>query len=414
MFLSTILISLINSYCILSKSLVVEAKDSKEDSNRLNDHFKEIKSTFKLDTPFYVYEDLAFADATIYDDDGNEIKYETFLNDVYLKNQRKHSDDYWFMLSAMKHPMRVTDPKEAKLFYVPTLMNVIAATTLNRSFCYHYCVRDKCDYELFDVIDKYLDNSKWFKRKNGADHIIVASHYGFNTIWEKEDDEANLESIQFSRKVASWYRNIFNCNKVIFEHASQSDIINQDRINFPAMYVGKSCENLNNDVRNRFVFLADFGRSEERKELVAWIKKVTFTENQDLIGSHLEFCPNIGYGKYGFHVKGDSFGSSRLIDLILNGVVPIFTEQEQYNILPSWLPFKWISFYADVTSQHAFMVSLQEIIVDDSNYEMKRNAILKFKNVFDYETIVPFNMYMYHFAKEIKAKESSSEKITYY
>jgi len=78
--------------------------------------------------------------------------------------------------------------------------------------------------------------------KNGADHIMVTSYYGFNTIWEKEDDEENLESIQFSRKVTSWYRNIFNCNKVIFDHASQIEIINQDRINFPAMYLGKSCE----------------------------------------------------------------------------------------------------------------------------------------------------------------------------
>jgi len=318
------------------------------------------------------------------------------------------------MRSAMNHPMRVNDPEKATLFYVPALMNVISVTSLNRSFRYNYCVNNKCNYELFDVINKYLGNSKWFQRKNGADHIIVASHYGFNTIWEKKD-EANFESMEFSRKVANYYRNIFNCNKVIFEHASQGDIHNQDRINFPAMYVGKRCEDSNNEIRNRFVFLANFERSAERKEMVEWIRKVTFTENQDLIGSDLEFCPNIGYGKYGFHVKGDSYGASRLIDLILNGVVPVFTEQEQYNILPSWLPFRWISFYADVSSQHAFMVSLQEIIVDDSNYEMKHNAILKYKDLFDYETNFPFDMYMYHFAKEIKEKEKSSpRKVSYY
>merc|ERR1712060_145484 len=107
-------------------------------------------------------------------------------------------------------------------------------------------------------------------------------------------------------------------------------------------------------------------------------------------------------GKYGFHVEGDSFGASRLIDLLLNGVVPIFTQPEQYAILPYWIPFKHLSYFADVKSKSSFMNSLKDIIVSENEYKMKHDAILEFKELFDHESGIPFNMYMFHFAKKIK------------
>jgi len=71
-----------------------------------------------LDVPFYVYEDLAWEDATV---DGVPI-HESVVRH-HLTDNNKHTDDYWFMLAALRHPMRTLDPAEAKLFVVPPLLN---------------------------------------------------------------------------------------------------------------------------------------------------------------------------------------------------------------------------------------------------------------------------------------------------
>ena len=71
-----------------------------------------------LDVPFYVYEDLAWEDATV---DGVPI-HESVVRH-HLTDNNKHTDDYWFMLAALRHPMRTLDPADAKLFVVPPLLN---------------------------------------------------------------------------------------------------------------------------------------------------------------------------------------------------------------------------------------------------------------------------------------------------
>ena len=415
--LITLLITIFNSYHVFAELSTVESSST---SDGLMNNLKQIKSDYILDTPFYVYEELTFPGALLKDRDGKDIDLESFLKNDHLGGKgRKHSDDYWFMRSALEHPMRVEDPEKAKLFYVPSLMNLISWCVTYGGLNCEYCVNDvQCNYEVFGVIDKYLGNSEWFQRSDGADHIIVASHYGFNTIWEVETN-ANRISTAFAIKSANDFPNIYKCNKVAFENISQSNILNQNRVNIPSMYVGKSCEP-RNDVRYRFILIADLRRSIERQNIRDWldesgiIKKDSGGTSQDLIGGGIDFCENVGYGMYGFHVKGDSFGSSRLIDLLLNGVVPIFTEQEQYSILPYWIPFKQLSFFADVKSKSSFMNSLREIIADEHDeYKMKHDAILEFKELFDHETGIPFDMYMYHFAKKIEENKFARENLAW-
>jgi len=285
-------------------------------------------------------------------------------------------------------------------------LNVIALCSTNWFLNYTYCVKDKCNYEVLGIIDKYLGNSEWFQRSDGADHIIVASHYAFNAIWEEDTDD-NRISIDFATRVAKDFPNIFKLNKVAFENVSHRNIVNQNRVNLPSMYVGKSC-GLTNDIRYRFVLIANLERSIERQNIRDWIEIQTQKEHEGSLrnligGDHIDFCSNIGHGKYGFHVKGDSFGSSRLIDLLLNGVVPIFTDQKQYSILPHWIPFKQLSYFADVKSEMSFMNSIRKIIAnEDDECKIKHDAILQFQELFDHETGVPFDMYMYHFAKKIE------------
>jgi len=419
LFLIIFLIFLFNNIILLHNNLLRKEPDLGLDEHlynfvnvNLTAYLKQTKIEFILKTPFYVYEDLIFPDAIIRNEKGKGISYEEYFENP---NNRKHSDDYWFMRFALNHPMRVKDPDKAKLFYVPSLMNVIALCHLNRYLNYTYCVNDKCNYQLFDVIDKYLSNSEWFQRNNGVDHIIVVSHYGFNTQW-KIDTETNNESTQFAINFGKDFSNIFNCNKVVFENTSQHKIVNQKRVNFPSMYVGRLCKVPKNmKKKHRFIFLGSFKNS-ERQNIRNWlvsseVKKIRkklqnrkANKRLDLFGNNIKFCPFIAYGKYGFHVKGDTFGSGRVIDLLLNGVIPIFTEKEQYDILPYWIPFKSLSYFVPIHSESLFLNSIKEILENEKKYKKIYRASLEFQELFDYETGVPFDMYMYHFAKHIAKK----------
>jgi hypothetical protein len=55
-------------------------------------------------------------------------------------------------------------------------------------------------------------------------------------------------------------------------------------------------------------------------------------------------CPTLAEFKFGFHSKGDTLGSNRLMDNILSLTIPIFTQKEQYNILPDW--YDWTKFHS--------------------------------------------------------------------
>jgi len=405
--------------------LVNSVKNSNEDNNGLVNHLKRIKSEYILDTPFYVYEELTFPNAILTNKEGKEIEVESFMKEVRLGVGIKHSDDYWFMRSALDHPMRVKDPEKAKLFYIPSLMNLISMCITYRGLNCNYCVWGVCNYDVFEKIDKHIGNSEWFQRNDGADHIIVASHSNFNTIWEKKTKE-NMISTAFATKFTNDYPNIFKCNKVAFENVFQPNILNQDRINFPSMYVGRICGKSKVKKRFRFLFIANLLKNTKRQKIRDWLDEGTSKNGEfqiekgskfkDLINgihvNHINYCNNIGFGKYGFHVKGDSLGSSRVIDMILNGVVPIFTEQEQYDVLPYWIPFKWLSFFADAESKSLFFDSLKDIVTDEQNkYQIKHDAISEAPELFDYETGVPFDMYMYHFAKEIKENLNTTRSI---
>jgi len=379
-------------------------------SNDLMLHLSELKSETSLNIPFYVYEDLVWDNTTItYHNKSTKVSFGTFMNHKYVDEYAKHSDDYLFLQHALNHPMRVKDPKEAKLFYVPALMNLIALFSLNEYLNGKYCVEGKCNEELFEVINEALGNSWWFQRHKGADHIIVASHYGYNAKWQVSSFE-NDKSSDFARNLSKKYRNIFNCNKVVFENVAQSQVLNLGRVNIPSMYVGHKCgtTDLQQHEKYRFVFLREVHRLEVDKKSEALHLRVNICEwlkdqnANDLCGEGVPMCPNIKFAKFGFHVEGDTFGSSRPMDLIMNGVVPVFTSHQQYDILPQWIPWRELSYFVDVSSKENFLTSVQQIADDERGYRLKHEAIMSFREMFDHRNRFLFDMYMQHFAESIQ------------
>ena len=182
---------------------------------------------FLLTVPFYVYEDLAWTNATY----NNHLFSEL---DGRKGWGYKHSEDYWFMKAAFRHPMRTLDPSEAKLFVIPTLINLYSRRVArlwdpfaNFTLCNHYV----CDNDLLEQLYQRLSTSTWFRRYDGRDHIVVASHFGYgDEVWYQHE-------VKIPKKVRKL---LARCNMITFESNRFNDI---DRFSYPSYYVGFPCPN---------------------------------------------------------------------------------------------------------------------------------------------------------------------------
>jgi len=115
-------------------------------------------------------------------------------------------------------------------------------------------------------------------------------------------------------------------------------------------------------------------------------------------------CPTLARARYGFHAQGDTFGSNRLIDIILSGTVPIFTRREQYDILPKWLDWRKLSAFLplnDIKDETQFIEKLQTILHDDDGYKERHEAVLQHRHLVDWMTLHPFDLYMYSLQAEL-------------
>ena len=106
-------------------------------------------------------------------------------------------------------------------------------------------------------------------------------------------------------------------------------------------------------------------------------------------------CPALANAKLGFHVRGDTFGANRLLDTLLSGTVPIFTFKEQYDVLPDWFDWDKVSYFANVSSKESFLADVDKIMGDKKTYQEKLKQVLANRDLFDWETPIPFDTYMY-------------------
>jgi hypothetical protein len=86
----------------------------------------------------------------------------------------KHSEDIYFTLAALRHPMRTMNASNAKIFVVPSVMNLILEQMeWSRQ---KYCWKNKCNAQLFGFYNNVLASSPWFQRHGGRDHLLVNSN----------------------------------------------------------------------------------------------------------------------------------------------------------------------------------------------------------------------------------------------
>ena len=84
----------------------------------------------------------------------------------------------------------------------------------------------------------------------------------------------------------------------------------------------------------------------------------------------------------------------------MSGTVPIFTDDQQYDILPQWIDWKLLSVQVNVSSEESFAQGLEDIF-NNTNYEEKRRHVLANRDLLDWRTGVAFDVYMYMFQRAL-------------
>ena len=331
-------------------------------------------NAISLNVPFFVYETslLNWENYTFLQ--PNDPDYPVF----------KHSDDLWLYRASLRHPQRTRDPSQAKLFFVPFLLNAVAErrTCVQMNATWNKCFdRPGAAYRF---ADKNLASSAYFRRSRGSDHVVVASHW-----------------LGPPHKLP----NLKSCNLINFEGRMPLPFPNTSFI--PSFYVGRPCVPLDKkwDIPKTHDFAMigtlkpgnpDFA---SRDDICKWLAQGGYSVSKCGQGDQ---CPALAQAKYGFHPRGDTWGSNRVIDSLLSRTIPLFTDHRQYALLPQFVPWKELSYLVNVTTRSAFQDSMNEILARPaSEYKKKRRLIEDYMHLFNHRQIYQFDAYLAEFAKRL-------------
>jgi hypothetical protein len=349
------------------------------DATFTSQHQPHKKEDYLLNVPFYIYPELDMLDEVTV---GNKtLLHESVAGGHSIFGAHpKHADDYYFIKAAKQHPMRTFNPADAKLFVVSLPANHIVWSVMYN--IKPVCWKNMCGKELLKYTDQILHNSTWFQKSKGRDHIAPFGIWGW--------DHKNVKGKHL-------YKNYAQCNFMGFGE-DNTRINSKDRLKFNNMYVGMACPPTSS--LYDFAMVATLKPKDERyksrQDICNWMQKPQHQGNHtwSVCGKGSQ-CPALAQSRFGFHVRGDSFGANRLFDTILSGTVPIFTMKQQYVINAEWFDWDKISYFADVNNQTSFLESMQRIMNDPKGYEMRQRNVLLNRDLFDWTTAIPFDTYMY-------------------
>lgn len=379
-----------------------------------------------LGVKFYVYEDFAIPSRLTLDGKPLPDRLETLDPERPIHTVSpsvvKHLDDLLLARQAVRHPMRTDNASEAALFYVPTPLN--AVSMFGQRLCHHTKDGQKwCGRAILQRDGEALRKSKWYQKSLGRDHVVVMSSYIHDYKKRKavHVNEYNTNVFQSRLGAAPTVTtsshdfdfadyapmSMLRCNHITWENRvmrvpEDGQLKLPKRFALPSFYVGRRCSVRQGPASNDFALIASFeSRNQklvERIKLCDVLKRSDASFRVDACGPGKQ-CPALARAKFGFHVRGDTPGSNRLMDTILSGTVPIFTDKKQYDVLPPFIDWHKLSYFADVKADRKTIDgSLRAIQQDERGYAKRRKAVLRNAKLFDYSTKVPFELYMYHFA----------------
>ena len=80
-----------------------------------------------------------------------------------------------------------------------------------------------------------------------------------------------------------------------------------------------------------------------RRDVCQWLSE-TPDISTSACGDSNDECGSVTKARYTLHLRGDTWSSNRPIDALVSGSIPMFVSQEQYEILPDFLPWKDITY----------------------------------------------------------------------
>jgi hypothetical protein len=89
------------------------------------------------------------------------------------------------------------------------------------------------------------------------------------------------------------------------------------------------------------------------------------------------------------------------MDTLLSGTVPVFTSMEQYDMLPDWVDWNLISNFANISDRKVFMRDVRNMAKDIEDWENKMQHVLLNRELFDWKTLVPFDVYVYQLSVQL-------------
>lgn len=359
-----------------------------------------------LTVPFYVYPELMeIVNQATYGAQNISV-HETVANALAF-GSHKHDDDYHFIQSALKHPMRASDPSSARLFVVPVLFNLAALAYQYRDSMTHegLCYVDNrqknggtkkyCNDQLLEYVDQLLGQSPYFQEHHGRDHMTTLPFFHWDAL---------LQVYKFS--------NLRNCSALTFGDVPIP--LEEGRLSLPTMYVGNPCDledaNTTTNKVHDFALVATLRSGPKyrfRKRICDWIGPHGSNNNNNDDSNNVSMafcgtgpqCPTLAQSRFGFHVRGDSHSSNRLFDTLLSGTVPIFTTQKQYWAVPDWIDWDQLSYFVNMLAiekdEVMFQANITVIRDDAAGYYRRHRAVLDNRPLFNWTSGTPFDMYMY-------------------
>jgi hypothetical protein len=274
-----------------------------------------------------------------------------------------------------------------------------------------------CQMDLVAHIDEQLGASQWFQRHQGRDHIAIMSSYGWGDEGRKPGRAPGPKVDLFMHEKPD---NLLKCSKIVFEDripyatytrdtllkTGGDDKHANERVHLPNMYVGSACPAATKKTSD-FAMIASMQpgnpRYVDRANICDWLAvnattSTTTTDYKMPVCGRGAQCPALADAKFGFHVQGDTYTANRLFDTLLSESVPIFTRRLQYKLLPSWIDWKQVSYYASVKERDVFLRALDKATSDDDAYEVKLANVRRNQDLWDLEhSSVPLDMYLYQF-----------------
>ncbi|KAL0731192.1 hypothetical protein Bca4012_027286 [Brassica carinata] len=237
--------------------------------------------------------------------------------------QRQHSVEYWLMASLLHgggdEAVRVFDPESADAFFVPFFSSL--------SFNTHGKNMTDPDTEFDRLLQvellEYLENSKYWQRSGGRDHVIPMTHPNAFRFLRQQVNASILIVVDFGRyprDMARLGKDVVSPYVHVVESFREDGVVDGDDDSTPDPYESRSILLY---FRGNTVRKADGKIRRQLEKLLAgnsdvhYEKSVATTQNIKLSTEGMRSS------KFCLHPAGDTPSSCRLFDAIVSHCVPV-------------------------------------------------------------------------------------------